>query len=246
MDWTALEAIDQLCARVYLGLRDDRLRSDDVVELACLLLDRGRYEPAVEEVVARRPDEIGPQRLRELAEQLLDDTAFLPDFRLAPERLVLLEQALGMVAADLPPSWSGPTARLVPMPDSSPLDYKVEFTGGWIHGNGLRAVDAEDLTSALIAVADHVQEGVMEFDWQVWPVCPAHRLGLHPGADGGTAVWQCSLGPHAVAPVGGLPPAARHDDGPRARGGRGDRPARRRPSPGTGGQRGQTLPTPLE
>lgn len=136
--------------------------------------------------------------------------------------------------------------RLVPEPDSSPVHYKVELTGGWMHGNGLRAVDAEDLTSALVAVADHVQESMLESDWQVWPVCPVHRLGLHPVADGETAVWQCGQGPHAVAAVGSLPPAARHDSGPRARRGRADHHARRRPSSRTDEQQAQTLPTPFE
>lgn len=70
----------------------------------------------------------------------------------------------------------------------------------------------------------------MERDWLVWPVCPDHHFGLHPVADGRTAVWQCSRGPHSVAAIGSLPPTpTERANGPRAHRGRETRQVRRRP-----------------
>ncbi|MDQ0584184.1 hypothetical protein [Streptomyces rishiriensis] len=51
---------------------------------------------------------------------------------------------------------------------------------------------------------------MLECLWQVWPVCPEHRLGMHPGLENGQAVWRCAGGnderePAPVqAPVGKL------------------------------------------
>ncbi|WP_234437042.1 hypothetical protein [Streptomyces maremycinicus] len=81
--------------------------------------------------------------------------------------------------------------------------------GRW-HGNDLppegRAVPA----FALADVAEAAQETVLGCLWQVWPVCPEHRLGMHAGVEDGQAVWRCAGGGdeggpgHVQAPVGGL------------------------------------------
>ena len=62
----------------------------------------------------------------------------------------------------------------------------------------------------LLMIADAGQESVMEYRWQVWPVCPTHRLGMHPRQDpdaGGRASWWCKgrdAGGHMEAAIGEL------------------------------------------
>ncbi|WP_244173782.1 hypothetical protein [Streptomyces recifensis] len=55
-------------------------------------------------------------------------------------------------------------------------------------------------------VAEAAQETVYAVLWQVWPVCPEHRTGVH--ADAGAnerAVWRCRAGEgHELCEVGEL------------------------------------------
>jgi hypothetical protein len=76
----AIAAVDRLCARVYLGLREGRLVADDVVELACELLDWGHGGDAVREVVERAPGQVPPAEMVELAVRILDEAGFTPSF----------------------------------------------------------------------------------------------------------------------------------------------------------------------
>ncbi|TQJ57735.1 hypothetical protein FBY34_5605 [Streptomyces sp. SLBN-115] len=49
------------------------------------------------------------------------------------------------------------------------------------------------------------QQSLLEWIWQVWPVCPRHDLGVHSSERGGAAVWWCAGGGgHMLAPVGEL------------------------------------------
>lgn len=53
-------------------------------------------------------------------------------------------------------------------------------------------------------VADNLQGEVMDNLGPVWPVCPRHDYGLHPGVHDGRAIWWCRPGDRAVAPIGDL------------------------------------------
>ncbi|TGN82372.1 hypothetical protein E5082_18310 [Streptomyces griseoluteus] len=55
-------------------------------------------------------------------------------------------------------------------------------------------------------IAEAAQETVQAVLWQVWPVCPEHRTGVHAdtGADE-RAVWWCRIGEgHELCEVGEL------------------------------------------
>nr|WP_237531010.1 hypothetical protein [Streptomyces sp. SID3212] len=107
--------------------------------------------------------------------------------------------------------------------------YVAMPDGRW-HGNPVNASDPEedddpqetdDAMTVLAVVAEAAQETVMELLWQVWPVCPAHRTGMHPRPAGttdgrdrsepdsaGPPVWWCGGARdgtcHDVSPVGEL------------------------------------------
>lgn len=227
--WEVGQAVRAAGTRVYTGLRRDAGAGtptwDDVAELACLLLDWGRTDPEVTEVVELRREDVGGEQLRSLARRLLDVSGFDPGFRLAPERLGRLCHALDLAARDLPAWWSGDAPRLIVHEFSGQEQAVVELSGGYVHGMAISPSDGDTAAGALAAVADLLQETVMERHWQVWPVCAVHGLGLHArtrdtGADGGStndsgkcaeteeiAVWHCEGGGptgHVIARIGAL------------------------------------------
>jgi hypothetical protein len=97
---------------------------------------------------------------------------------------------------------------------------EIEVLGGWFPvGAGVRLADGErlnwggtvqpgmydDPTTALSCLAVMIQEGLLEWTWQVWPVCPRDGLGVHGSERDGVAVWWCAGdGGHLLAPVGEL------------------------------------------
>ena len=204
---TELGPIDELCKRIHLELQEGRLVAQDVVELACCLLDCGYTGPAVVEVMELRPTDVSAQEMDALAGRLLETVGFDPGF--TPARLETLHRALRIAARDLPAACVPDAARLVVDPDTFPECAAVELNGGWIHGAEIEASAGDNLAAALVTVADHLQESVMERYRRVWPVCGIHRLGPHPIPLGDTTVWQCAGGGgHVLAPVGELPPGA--------------------------------------
>jgi hypothetical protein len=44
----------------------------------------------------------------------------------------------------------------------------------------------------LVAVADEPQDAVVHDLMAAWPVCPVHKLGVHPVEHAGVALWRCS------------------------------------------------------
>ena len=72
----------------------------------------------------------------------------------------------------------------------------VALSDGTSHGNGISEpdTDAADRIAldriALDLVAEAAQETVIERLWQVWPVCPFHKIGTHPRPEGTTADWE--------------------------------------------------------
>lgn len=82
--------------------------------------------------------------------------------------------------------------------------------GEW-HGNRLAPDSADDLASALAAVADAAQETVTELLWQAWPLCAPSTAWACIRRDGDEQLsWWCagersSGGPaHIHAAVGAL------------------------------------------
>lgn len=203
----AMRLIDDLCVRVYLGLREDCLHSREVVELACELLDWGHFGEAVREVVERDPAQVPALEMAGLARRILQETGFDPGFDLAPERLVILRQALRIAARDLPTAGVDGEPRLVLLEDFEPVAAGVELADGrlLVGDAGLHPWTGDTLGGALTAVADLIQDDLMKRTRRVWPICSGHQLGLHTVTHQGEAVWWCSGSDgHVAALVGEL------------------------------------------
>ncbi|MFD4955596.1 hypothetical protein [Streptomyces sp. NPDC058451] len=204
---TPMQRIDRLCTRVYLGLREHQLAPQDVVELACELLDWGHSWEAAREVVERDPAQVPAPEMADLARRILEKTGFDPGFDMAPERLAVLRQALRVVARDLPPAGIDGEPRLVLLEEFTPVSAGIELSDGrlLVGDGGLHACAGDTPAGAVTAVADLIQDDLMKQTWQVWPVCSDHRLGLHAATHQGAAVWWCAGGDeHAVALIGEL------------------------------------------
>jgi hypothetical protein len=204
----AMPVIDRLCARVYLGLREGRLVAEDVVELACALLEWGHGGQSVRDAVERDPGQVPPSELAGLAAGILEEAGFEPGFDLAPQRLAVLRRALRIVARDLPTAGIDGEPYLVILEGLGSAAAGVRLADGRVLTGGaeLSGLVGEDLPGAVAAMADHVQSGLLERTWKVWPQCAGHRLGVHSVERRGVALWWCSGGGgHPVAPVGALP-----------------------------------------
>ncbi|MFJ8600036.1 hypothetical protein ACIREM_15175 [Streptomyces shenzhenensis] len=158
--------------------------------------------------------------------------------RVEPGQWPKLEAALAVVNRDLTATLPGQDALvLMRAPSWEPLPrnavegdqiYVAMPDGRW-HGNSVNACDLEegdppepdDATAVLAVVADAAQETVMEFLWRVWPICSAHKIGMHHRPAGttedgyqdetdsaGPPVWWCRGGRdgtcHDVSLVGEL------------------------------------------
>ncbi|WP_329596007.1 hypothetical protein OIE43_00295 [Streptomyces pseudovenezuelae] len=197
----------QLMRRVYLGLREDNLDPQDVVALACELLDWFHCTDAVLEVVERNPAEVTPAEMTALARRVLDDVGFDPGFDLAPERLDTLRAALRIVARDLPTRGIEGEPEIEILEEWFPVGAGVRLADGarlnW--GGPVLPNMCNDPAMALTSLAIMIQESLLEWTWQVWPVCPRHHLGVHGSERDGAAVWWCAGdGGHILAPVGEL------------------------------------------
>lgn len=105
--------------------------------------------------------------------------------------LVAIERALHLVEADV---------RATGLEDSVGL---ILSGGSFSYTGGITPRDGGDQVSALLAVADDVQDAIMGSLMTVWPVCPDHDLGGHPREHDGQAVWWCNGGGgHVIAPIG--------------------------------------------
>ena len=108
------------------------------------------------------------------------------------------------MARDLPNQIDATALRLRTEASGNPEPCAVvEFEPGWSHGNGVPASAGDHPRSALLHMADHVQEAVMERIWAAWPVCEKHANGTDPPLQEDAVVWHCPTG-HAPGPVGEL------------------------------------------
>ncbi|WP_235437734.1 hypothetical protein [Kitasatospora griseola] len=199
--------VEQLKREVHLGLRADDLDPQQVVTLACALLDRFPRADAVLEVVERNPAEVSPPEMAALARRMLDEVGFEPGFDLVPERLETLRAALRIVARDLPTRGIEGEPEIELLEIGFPAGAGVRLTDGERLDRGGRILPSgcEDPVTALTGLAILIQESLLERTWQVWPVCPRHDLGVHGSQRDGAAVWWCAGGGgHVLAPVGEL------------------------------------------
>lgn len=196
------EEFERLARQVYLGVRDGVVDDEAVFDLACLLMDQGGPDLALEELAALAAEGTDRDRIAELARQVLAASAFEPGFDVEPGRLAVLEEALDAVRSDMQATALPGPVRLV-VPDWSESNAFVDFReGGYGSSNGIPPA-TRDLVAAMVAVADETQDSVMETLWETWPVCPAHRLGAHAREHGSEAVWWCSgEDGHVIAAIG--------------------------------------------
>jgi hypothetical protein len=196
----------ELTGQIYRALRDGGLDAEPVVELACLLEERGTSTRATREILERPLTELTTTDLTRLGERLLRDANFKPSFTLEPMLWAALEQALSIVERDVRTTGITGTLKLT-IPDWDPSGQaRVEFQG-ICQGNGISPTEGRDPQQALARVADATQEVIMEVIWAAWPVCSTHDRGLRAELEHKAAVWRCtSAGTHTVARVGHLPP----------------------------------------
>ncbi|MFF0088163.1 hypothetical protein ACFYR1_52585 [Streptomyces canus] len=185
---------EQLMRRVYLGLREDNLDPQDAVALACELLDWFHCTDAILEVVERNPAEVSPAEMTALARRVLDDVGFDPGFDLAPERVETLRAALRIVARDLPTRGIEGEPEIEILEDCFPVGAGVRLADGEELNWGAPVLPnmCDDPAMALTSLAILIQESLLEWTWQVWPVCPRHDLGVHGSEQDGAAVWWCA------------------------------------------------------
>ena len=167
----------------------------------------GHGGQAVREAVERDPGQVSPSELDGSAAGILGEAGFEPGFDLAPQRLAVLRKALRIVARDLPTAGIDGEPHLVVVDGFGPAAGVRLADGRLLTGDAeLSAFGGEDLPAAVAAMADHVQAGLLERTWKVWPQCAEHRLGVHSVERVGVALWWCSSDDgHPLAPVGALP-----------------------------------------
>lgn len=130
--------------------------------------------------------------------------------RVEPGEWPRFEAALAAVNRDLAATLPDePPLVLMRCPASSGDDWPDQIyvalpDGRWqgnaVHPEGPEMHDEPDDTSVVLQlVADAAQETVTELLWTVWPVCPYHRIGVHPRPPRTTADWyQDRLGGEPV------------------------------------------------
>lgn len=201
-----MTTFDQLAGRVYAGLRDGALDAEATFDLACFLMDWGPFSPAVHELAEESVAGPDPLRLADLAGRVLEESEFEPGFDAEPRLLAELEHALEAVKADMQATrMAGPVClAFAEAPGSYLRNTFANFRGSFSYTGGIAPSEGQDRVSALLAVADDVQDAIMGSLMTVWPVCPDHSFGGHPRECDSQAVWWCNGGGsgHVVAPIG--------------------------------------------
>jgi len=210
-DKSEMEPLDALYVPVRDGVTVDRQAAFDIA------MDWLEYFPLhaeARELAEASVADDDETRLAAATAAFLDACGYEPGFELAPERFARLERALDAVRADMWATGLTGEVRLVRPEWSSGNVFVETWAGdmGWT--GGVFSSDAADDLSALLAVAEQARQAIMEsldyqFTGSVWPACPAHGLGMSPGACHGTGVWWCEGGDgHVPAEIGHWPESA--------------------------------------
>ncbi len=157
---------------MYTGLRDGTLDPEATFDLACFLIEQGQPDLVIRELAEQSAAGTDPALLADLARRTLEAVEFEPGFSVEPQLLAGLEQALQAVSADLRATGLTGPARLVVLEGSAPPHAFVEFGGKFGHTNGIAPGHGSNPRDALLAVADDLQDAVMDALLMVWPVCP--------------------------------------------------------------------------
>jgi hypothetical protein len=199
-----VQEFNRLAGQVYVGLRDGTLNTEMAFDLACFLMEWAPADPVVRELAEESVAGTDPGRLAGLARRTLEVSGFGPGFGLEPQLLAPLERALEAVQADMRATGLDGPVRLVVQEGVVPGHAFAEFRGWLSCTSGIAPRVGIEPVEALVAVADDVQDAAMDALFTVWPVCPAHELGGHPGVRDGAAVWWCNGGGgHVAASIGG-------------------------------------------
>ena len=132
----------------------------------------------------------------------------------------LLVQALSLAQADLD------AAGLTSLPLSfaqmgsyagEPI-VNVQWRGTWTSDS--IEIGETDLAAAIVNVASHLTQGLIELEGIYWPTCPLHAVRAKASIDHRhRAIWNCDkrgVTPHQLAPIGELRelPTKIHKKGP--------------------------------
>jgi hypothetical protein len=196
---------DRYATAVYTGLRDGAVDRATAFDLACLVLEYFPLSQAARELAEASLADGDERRLTEAARSFLAAERFEPGFDLEPGLLTTLERAMEAVNADMRATGLPGTGRLVfPQWDWSPYNaFVVTWADDFGSTSGIFPQEGRDPVTALVAVAYHAQDALMETLREAWPVCPAHQIGMCAKPRDGAAVWWCDgAGGHVAAPIG--------------------------------------------
>jgi hypothetical protein len=200
----AMTEFDRLARRVYVGARDGVLDPEAAFDLACFLMDGGRPSEAVRQLAEQSVAGTDPAMLADLAGQVLEEVRFEPDFEVEPRLLEVFRRALEAVRADMRATGLDDPDRVHLGLDDNYLRHNfAHFRGYFRFTRDIAPGEGPDQVTALVAVADDVQDGVMGVLNMAWPVCPGHHFGGHAREHDGRAVWWCKGGGgHVIALIG--------------------------------------------
>ena len=195
---------DRLARLVYVGARDGTLDPEAAFDLACFLMDGGPPSDAVRQLAEQSVAGTDPAMLADLAGQVLEEVRFEPDFEVEPRLLEVFRRALEAVRADMRATGLGDPDRVNLRLDDSYMRHNFAHLHGYFRfTRGIAPGEGPERVTALVAVADDVQDAVMGVFTMAWPVCPAHHFGGHPREHDGRAVWWCKGGGgHVIALIG--------------------------------------------
>lgn len=202
-------AFARLCRTVYLAARAGTVDCTAAFDLAAAQLEVYPLDADATELASLSLEcaEGSQRRMAEVALRLLATMGWDPGFREEPGWLASLEEAMRLVNRDVAATGVRHPCRLRVRDDQAGGNAYVETWGGYNSAtSGIYPANGADPVSALVAVADDAQEALMEELWAVWPVCPAHRLGVHARHEDQAAVWWCAGGGgHPAAAIGEWP-----------------------------------------
>ncbi|WP_153814502.1 hypothetical protein [Streptomyces sp. SUK 48] len=84
--------------------------------------------------------------------------------------------------------------------DFCPEEPSADFPVGMLSFGGSAIWSAEP-PEVYVEVAEALQTYLADRHRRVWPLCPAHRTGTHPGLSSDHPVWWCAPGDHAAIPI---------------------------------------------
>jgi hypothetical protein len=201
-------AFDRLSRAVYIAARGGTVDCTAAFDLATSWLEEHPQDPDATELATLSVEcaEASRPRMAEIALRLLATAGFRPGFSEEPGWLARLEDAMRLVNQDMAATGIRHPCHLRVYDDELTLSgnaYAETWDGWTAPAQGIYPVSGADPVQALVEVAEDAQDALMHALWSVWPVCPAHRLGVHARVHQKAAVWWCAGdGGHAVTAIG--------------------------------------------